>query len=285
MKNSKNKSNKQESSQKEHMNNGKPKPSRDDIGRNIASVVLTLVLVLVSAGFIAQDTSPAIDISTVKSGMIDPKDALKNVPSFESLKGIASSVVGSPNPQMHTDATVDCQFSKADEVAINKMSNSYHSGVLVHKIRAKIIAGSEFTKELEELEEFATSSNKRDVAALKEYNLVQHTGVKAIIAELHDEAANAGKNAQPVGVIDSIKNFFGHLFTVKKAEEVKVEIAEHDVSSIVVQLLLDDWVEAAYITASKYKSKSASIGKLVDELSPIVGALRHCDSIKEDAGL
>lgn len=318
MKSSKNKSSKQENlHENEELTQVKKRPTKDEIGRNVASIVLTLVFVLVSAGFVIKDKGNAIDIEPARRDMIDPRQALDNVPD---IKGIAKSILkdksqlnivselpadepvnepvnhiqkGIPEENVSTTSTptitaaqnAPCKLSEADEAAISKMSNGYHSAILAHKIRGKIIQGTDFSKELDDMRNFDMQDNKSSVQALTDYNSKEKVAVKNIITALHDDAMNGNKAQPSTGIIDSITHFFTHLWTVKKVDEVKLELTEHDVSSIIVQLLLDEWVEAAQITAVKYKDKSASIAKVAEQLSPIVAAINECKLIQENAGM
>ena len=312
MKSSKNTSSKQDNLQQtEEVKHVKKRPTKDDIGRNVASMVVTLVFVLVSAGFVIKDKGEEIDIEPARRDMIDPKQALENVPD---IKGIAKSILkdktnlngaaeesntkdsASSNhhqpkvndaaaPSDNHTSAAPCKISEADEAAINKMSNAYHSAILASKIRQKIIQGADFTKELDDMRGFEMQDNKRSIQALTDYNTKEKIAVKTIIASLHDDAMGIHKTQQSTGMIDAVTNFFTHLWTVKKVDEVKLELTEHDVSSIIVQLLLDEHVEAANITAVKYKDKSPSIAKVAEQLSPIVSALNECKNIQENAGM
>lgn len=315
MKSSKNTSSKQDNLQQtEEVKHVKKRPTKDDIGRNVASMVLTLVFVLVSAGFVIKDKGEAIDIEPARRDMIDPRQALDKVPD---IKGIANSILKdksnlnsaaeaptsndssdanhhqskvsdnptSPDNHTSTPSIAPCKISDADEAAITKMSNAYHSAILASKIRQKIIQGTDFTKELDDMRGFEMQDNKRSIQALTDYNTKEKIAVKTIIASLHDDAMGMHKTQQSTGMIDAVTNFFTHLWTVKKVDEVKLELTEHDVSSIIVQLLLDEHVEAANITAVKYKDKSPSIAKVGEQLSPIVSALNECKNIQENAGM
>lgn len=305
MKSSKNKSSKQENlHENEEVKPDKKRPTKDDIGRNVASIALTLVLVLVSAGYVIKDKGREVDIEPARRDMIDPRQALEKVPDIKGfatsiwknkadLNGVEGSVDESVNPnntqsgaQNHeVSSETPCKLSEADEAAIGKMSNGYHSTILAHKIREKIIQGADFSKELDDMRSFDMPENKRSIQALTDYNSKAKVAVKTIIAALHDDAMNHHKTDQSSGIIDSITHFFTHLWTVKKVDEVKLELTEHDVSSIIVQLLLDEWVEAAQITAVKYKDKSPSIAKVAEQLAPIVAALNECKLIQENAGM
>lgn len=160
-----------------------------------------------------------------------------------------------------------------------KMSKGYHMQLLVGMIKNKIIAGDDFKGELEELNKFGISQKDPNFQVLHGYAAGGPVLVNAIISNLYDEATSH-KDVGSEGFIDSVKHFFTNLFTVKKVDEHKIHATSNEITSIIVQLLLDGRIEAAYTVASKFHGAHANITKIADTLKPASDALNAASKLE-----
>ncbi len=161
-----------------------------------------------------------------------------------------------------------------------KMSKSFHIKLLVSSIKTKITSGSDFKMELEELRKFTYMQKDMNFQILHEYLSRPPTQVNMLISSLYDEAANHNKNNDGAGFIESAKHFFTNLFTVKKVEDHKIHATTNEITSIIVQLLLDGRIEAAYTVSNKFRGAHASIAKIADTLKPINDALNAASKVE-----
>lgn len=154
-----------------------------------------------------------------------------------------------------------------------KLSKSYHLQLLTNIIKNKIIAGDDFKSELEELAKFGVARQDINFQVLQKYAAGDVVQIKTLIASLYDEATGHNKDAVRESFIDSMKHFFTNLFTVKKVEEHKIHATSNEITSIIIQLLLDGRIEAAYTVANKFHGAHASITKIADSLKAANDAL------------
>jgi hypothetical protein len=166
------------------------------------------------------------------------------------------------------------------DVNWQKMSKDYHLQLLITLIKNKIVAGDDFKSELEELNKFGIIQKDINFQVLKGYASADLVQVKALIANLYDEATTHSKAVDSGGFIDSVKHFFMNLFTVKKLDEHKMHATSNEIISIVVQLLLDGKLEAAYTVANKFHGVHDSIAKIADTLKPANDALNAADKLE-----
>ncbi|MDF3047729.1 MAG: hypothetical protein K0R73_847 [Candidatus Midichloriaceae bacterium] len=166
-----------------------------------------------------------------------------------------------------------------------KMSERYHLMLLANVIKKKIILGEGYAQELEEMKKFSLAHDDANYQILLEY-MSARLNVKTLIAGLYD-VKNTGNNKQQIasqGFIESIKHFFNGLFVVQKLEGEKIRATSNEIISLMVELLLDEEIEAAYIVANKFRQVNEDIANLAENLKPARDALIAVDKLSSIYG-
>ncbi len=160
-----------------------------------------------------------------------------------------------------------------------KMSRDYHVQLLFNIIKNKIISGDDFRTEMEELNKFAIDDKSANFQTINNYLATDRLKVSELLSNLYDEAANRTKHPEGEGFINSVRHFFTNLFTVKKVDENKIHATSNEITSIIVQLLLEGRIQAAYVVASKFRGVDEGITKIADALRPASDALAAVDKL------
>jgi hypothetical protein len=169
-----------------------------------------------------------------------------------------------------------------------KMSKAYHTQLLFNIIKSKIIVGEDFTTEVEELSKFSIDEKDPNFQVVKTYSLPTAGKLKVneLISHLYDDvAAKGSKHVATEGFISSVKHFFTNLFTVTKMDEHKLHASRNEITSIIVQLLLEGRIQAAYTVANKFNGVDESLTKIANELRPASEALNSLDKLNVMIGI
>ena len=155
---------------------------------------------------------------------------------------------------------------------------NYKVNQILSQIEQKIINSQEFENEFVKLKNLVKGRNNINISFLE--NLIQNPDIriKNIILKIYeDESLKDSKISTNFFSFDNFKK----LFHVKNTKDNIIYLSDHQINSVILQLLIEGQPQAAYIIAIKYSLQNDLIHKLAMDLEPITKTLAAIDSLKK----
>ena len=187
--------------------------------------------------------------------------------SNEPLLSIDSKpVVSTPQPVAEI-APIDKMRVEYEIWLRNRVD--YQTNVIINRIKSKIASSHDFHADVVELNNLINSNNDKNLLMLNKLIETDPPKVKDIIMTIYENDNLSDVNGTHNGAINSVKNFFGSFFQIKKVEDNKIHLNKHQINSIILQLLIDGEIRAAFTIASKFATSNEISGKIISDLQII----------------